>query len=164
MRTALLRLGGCRSSSNFVVFSVWESQNLATMIYEITLPRIVSSYSWLFLPLCMSIDISAAVSIQSRQSLTLPVNLTSTTTALNTTSEHWSCNRQAEFITDSFDGNDCLTAIDKLYRTEVSGQKKQIYEFRDLPSFHVYPYPTQSVPRKYVTGKLKKDPRVCHPP
>ncbi len=117
------------------------------------LPRASKGRFWLLSLLVLCVDVSAGATVQLGQSLSQQANLTSSTIALNTTKGHYHCSRQADFMTDTFDGKDCLAAIEKLRRIEEAAHNTRLYEFYEPPHHHEHPYPTQEMPRKYVSGK-----------
>lgn len=114
------------------------------------LPQASSRCLLLLSLLAFCIDVSVAATIQLGQPLT------STTTALNATEGHYYCSRQEEFLTDAFEGKDCLVAIEKLRRIEETVHHMHPYEFRELPSHHEHPFETQKMPRKYVSGMCRR--------
>lgn len=120
------------------------------------LPRASLQPLFLLCLLASNINISAAATIQLPQPLTAQTNFTSSTPTLNATASHYHCSRQAEFLTPTFEGNDCLAAIEKLRRVEETTHKMHLYEFREMPSHHEHPYMTQKMPRKYVSGMFSR--------
>jgi len=104
--------------------------------------------------LAFYVDISTTATIPTGQSLTAPVNSASSTIALHNEEEHYYCSRQEEFLTHAFEGKDCLVAIEKMRHVEETEHKKHLFEFREAPSHHEYPYETEKMPRKYVSGRF----------
>jgi len=108
---------------------------------------------WVSSLLIFGVDLTSSAVIQAANQ-PANLNLPSLTLPLNGTDERWHCSRSQDWLTSTFDGNDCFEVIEKFANIEEKAHGQSKYEFL-APFAHTdhHSLKPQATPRRYKSGK-----------
>ena len=113
-----------------------------------------NAHTWLCLSVLLFTELTTSATVQASNTLSLPLNLTSPLQQLNFSAGQWHCGRGVDWVTPTFDGNDCFEAIARLQDVEEKWHGKTKYEFVQPDAYPDHrSLESQSTPRKYAYGE-----------